>query len=141
MAAPREHPIERLIIIVEETAKVMWRAYDSHISTARYDAVWQAKASEIFSRCNACEERILNLKHLRTVNHGPRVTSPGDMNAEARGRVDEAEWEVRKLRLLLASHAENLRPDEKWKAEQLRLLTALKNSVGKLVRVVEETGA
>jgi hypothetical protein len=138
MSVPRPHPIDRLIPIVEETAKLMWRAYDAHISTPRYDESWQAKASDIFSRCNACEERVLKLKHLRTTTYGSKMTRPNGNAAEACGQLDEAEWELRKLRVLLASHAETMRPDEKWKAEQLRLLTALRNAVGKLVRAVEE---
>jgi hypothetical protein len=143
MAAPREHPINRLVIIVEETARLMWRAYDAHISTPRYDEAWQVKASEIFSRCNACEERVFKLKHIRTTTYGSKTTRPAgsDLDAAAHARTDDAEWEVRKLRVLLASHAESFRPDEKWKMEQLRLLTALKNAVGKLVRMVEENGA
>jgi hypothetical protein len=75
MSAPREHPIGRLIELAEESARIMWRAYDAHLSMPRIDPEWEQRALVIYQRCVACDSRVWKLKELREQSRGQRATS------------------------------------------------------------------
>jgi hypothetical protein len=139
MSAPRKHPVHESIRIATEATALMWRCYDNHIATARYDHGWKLKATEIFARCTACEERLLRLKQLRTRVLGP-IANGAEPSSEIEHRmpVAEAEWEVRKLQHLLAYHESMPSHNEDWKTLQIRLISGLRNAVVRLVDATEK---
>jgi hypothetical protein len=65
MSRPRLHPVEKTLELAEETARVMWRAYDAHLALPRNTAGWRQQASEIFGRCMACDEHLAKLRETR----------------------------------------------------------------------------
>jgi hypothetical protein len=138
MSATRKHPIDELIRTASEASALMWRCYDTHIGTARYDPKWQEKATEIFAQCNACDERLLRLKNLRDRALGAKSNgSKNEKTGEVACQVVEAEWDVRKFRHLLSLHGESDPRDDDWKARQLRLMSGLRNAIARLVDVSE----
>jgi len=139
MAAPRKHPVDELIRIATEATALMWRCYDNHIKTPQYDRDWELKAQEILARCTACDERLARLKLLRVQALGPKRNEAAQQPPEEltlqRG---EAEWNVRRFRHLLICHEKSSRRDGNWKAQQLRIMTALRNAMIRLVEASEE---
>lgn len=139
MAASRKHPVDELIRIATDASELMWRCYHNHLGTVRYDDAWQVRATEILARCTGCDERLLKLKDLRTRTLGPKpVRAEPPPPDELRLQSEEAEWDVRRLRHLLACHDASQPQDENWKAQQLRLMTGLRNAMSRLVDVSEK---
>lgn len=81
MSAPRKHPIDDLLTTAEETVRIMWRAYEAHLSLTRRDADWEKKAGEIRQRCVECSERAWQLKELREQAIGPKAVDSGKGDA------------------------------------------------------------
>jgi hypothetical protein len=75
VSAPRKHPIGELIATAEETVRIMWRAYEAHLSLSKRDADWEIKAGEIYQRCTACVDRLWQLRELRSRSSHPKSDS------------------------------------------------------------------
>lgn len=65
MSAPSKHPIGDLLATAEETARIMWRSYDDHLSHPRANPEWEKRAWVIYHRCMACSAHVWRLKELR----------------------------------------------------------------------------
>jgi hypothetical protein len=72
VSAPRKHPIAELLVIAEESARIMWRSYDAHLGLARLDPEWEKKTWAIYQRCMACEDHIWRIKEMRERAFGPK---------------------------------------------------------------------
>jgi hypothetical protein len=130
-----------LIATAEETSRIMWRAYEVHMDLPRILPDWEAKASEIFERCMACDQRLAQLKASRTRTFGPGLrqgsSDPGKrVHSEHRNQEEfaAAEWEVKKLRLLLERHRKAPRTEQDWSLKETRLQKALAAAEARLFR-------
>jgi hypothetical protein len=134
MSALPLHPVDRLIELAQESASLMWSAYEAHIAVARYDPEWRNKASEMFARCSACDDRMMRLKYLRAKVLGPR-SKPGACEISTQ-ELAEAEWRLRKLQLLLQTHHESQPRDARWKEREISLMEGLKKAVSALAQLL-----
>jgi hypothetical protein len=64
MAHPQEHPSRRLLAIFEESAKLMWGAYELHMQQTVRDSAWQDKKGKLYAACDAADRRVWHLREL-----------------------------------------------------------------------------
>jgi hypothetical protein len=65
VSAPREHPIKRLGELAQESAILLWKSYDLHMSHDVRDSVWHENARVLFERCLAADARVWRLIELQ----------------------------------------------------------------------------
>jgi hypothetical protein len=76
MAHPQEHASRRLLASFEESAKLMWSAYEFHMQESVRDSAWQEKKSKLFAACDAADRRVWQLRELIAKESGVWV-NPG----------------------------------------------------------------
>jgi hypothetical protein len=65
MSHHRQHPVDRLIATLEETASLMWQSYEAHMNLQLGTDEWFQKGIAIRLSCIACDERVERLKRIR----------------------------------------------------------------------------
>ena len=51
--------------LAEETARIMWSNYQTHLAIGKREADWEQKNAEILAQCKACDERVEELRLLK----------------------------------------------------------------------------
>jgi hypothetical protein len=70
MAHPQEHPSQRLLATVEESARLLWRTYELHMQEGPRDAAWHDKKAKLFAACDAADRRLWHLRELAAKETG-----------------------------------------------------------------------
>jgi hypothetical protein len=78
MAEPRQHPVERLLVLAQENAALLWRAYDLHLTVERRDADWHRRSIQLFGQAMAADARVWRIRDLHLRSLGPAPEDPSE---------------------------------------------------------------